>query len=304
MSWKKGNRLPVVTEAQAEGRTREIYDELKQALGVPHVNVIHQVYGGFPKFLDLHWRSFKPAVETARFFELADRLRADAYTRMHNYFEIPDLCAKTSSVQFSEGAQQELTRAVDLFTYYNPLLLLLVAGQLQAFEGPIGDPQAAREPSSPPAFDGAPILVNEEVTPQPIKKLYEEIKRTFGLPLVSTDYRAMARWPDFLRAYWELLKEISDSPLYQQCQNGIRETAWALTRELPGPIDMAVSGLEEMEIDEADISSIVRISDLFVHGFSSQTLNISMAKIALEGGNLARRSEPPAAESKSPTRAA
>lgn len=310
MSWKKGNRLPQVTEAQAEGRTREIYEEVKQALGLPHVNVMCQVYGGFPQFLNLHWETFKPVVETRRFFELAERLRADAYTRMHNYFAIPNLGEALNELHFSEGASKELTDVIDLFQYSNPLLLLLATAQMQSFEGAIGDSSAAREQAAHPVFGLRPILIHEETAPAHVKKIYEEIKRTFSMPVVSMDCRAMARWPDFLRAYSDALKNVVDSPLYHQCQNGIRETAWALTRELPGPIELSVSTLEETGVDESDISSIVRISDMFVHGLSSLTLNISMAKIGLEGGNLSHRERPAEAASdtagdvKSPTRAA
>jgi hypothetical protein len=76
MPWRKGNKLPVVAEEQAEGRTREIYDEIKGALGFPHVTVPHQAYGVHPEFLEMHWRALRPVVESGEFLQLAGRIRA------------------------------------------------------------------------------------------------------------------------------------------------------------------------------------------------------------------------------------
>ena len=81
-------------EADAAGRTLEIYQEIKTALGLPLVNVIFQAYGVYPRFLELMWKTMRPAVETQDFFRFADRLRGEAYTATHNYFSIPDLCSR------------------------------------------------------------------------------------------------------------------------------------------------------------------------------------------------------------------
>ncbi|HWR37286.1 MAG TPA: halocarboxylic acid dehydrogenase DehI family protein [Clostridia bacterium] len=289
MSWKKGNRLSMVRESEARGRVREIYDEFKHALGVPHVNVVIQVYAAFPTFLDLFWRTTKPVAETQGFFDFAERLRADAYTRIHNYFDVPDLCERTADMKFSTGAQQELAEVIELFQYNNPLLLLLAAAQMQSFDGPIGDANAVRKPARHPVFQNKPILIEEDQQPAPVRKICDEMKRAFGMPVVNTDYQALARWPDFLRTYWEVLKPTSESPLFQQCRYSIRESAFSLSRDLPGPIELTVAQLSEAGMDDDDLASLVRITELFVGGLSGLVLNIAIAKIGMEGGNLQQR---------------
>src|ERR671922_534395 len=77
MPLKKG-KPALVGEQEAEGSTREIFSEIKQALGVPHVNLVFQAYAAHPRFLELHWRATKPILGTQEFFQLADRLRAEA----------------------------------------------------------------------------------------------------------------------------------------------------------------------------------------------------------------------------------
>jgi hypothetical protein len=276
----------MVTEAQAQGRTREIYAEIRQALGLAHVNVIFQVYGGYPEFLEAFWRVFKPIMESGSFFELGERLRADCYTRMHNYFEVPDLCRDMTAMNFSEGARAELSEVVDMFLYSDPLMLLTAVTLIQALEGPIGTVTESKR-ADHPVFVNRPVLVDEDAAPPMIKKIYEDMKRSTEMPIVNSDFRAFARWPDFLRALWDTLKVTTESPVYHQALNGIRETAWGLAREVPGPVELSVSTLEEAGVEEEEISSLVRINEVFVQGLSRMTLNVAVAKIGLEGGNKA-----------------
>ena len=99
------HKLHLVREHEAEGRIAEIFGEIREALGIPHVNVIFQTFASFPEFLDLFWRALKPALETQEFFSFSERLGAEAYTRVHNYFSIPDLRRKVAEMNFSAGAQ-------------------------------------------------------------------------------------------------------------------------------------------------------------------------------------------------------
>src|SRR5258708_16872333 len=145
MPLSRKRRLPLVRESDASGRTLEIYQEIKEALGVPHVNLIFQAYGAHPNVLELLWKLLRPALETTEFFNFSSRIGAEGYTRVHNYFPVPDLSKQISEAHFSVGAQHELARVVDLFHYNNPLLLVTAATLLQAFEdGPSGRRSSSR----------------------------------------------------------------------------------------------------------------------------------------------------------------
>lgn len=284
MPWRKGNRLKLVSEAEASEPIRRIYAETKEALGVPFVSTLFQAYAAYPLFLELHWRALKPVVETEEFFRLAGRLRAEAYTRIHNYFTIPDLCAQMTDLSFSEGARHELTEVVELFHYANPVLLLIVSAQLQGFDTPAGEPRPAHRPAAHPVFPAKPVLVEEDNAPPAVRKVFEDVKQVLGLPIINTHLRAMARWPDFLSAYWGLLRSIAPTPLYVESQFGVRETAWTLAREIPQGVDLQVSALSDAGMSDDDIASVVRITELYLKALSAQVLNITVAKIALEGG--------------------
>jgi hypothetical protein len=99
----------------------------------------------------------------------------------------------------------------------------------------------------------------------------------------------MARFPAFLDLYWDLLKRLLQSPVYQESQYGIQEAAWNLARELPGPVELSIEQLLDSGMKQEDIGSVARILDLFVKNLSGLLMNVAVAKIALEGGNIAER---------------
>jgi hypothetical protein len=284
MPLRRNSRLPLVTEAEATGRTREIYQEIKLALGLPHVNLFFQAFGPHPEFLELQWRAFRPVVSTGEFFRLAERLRAEAYTRVQNYFRVPDLCGDAQQKDFSPGALHEMTGVVELFHYNNPLLLLICAAQTQALEEVAFSDVAAALPPNHPQFTVKPTTVPEESAPAPTRKLYEEIKAAMGLTFVNTDYRAFARWPDFLAEYWRVLKPALASPLYGEHKRRMCESALSLALELPAAPDLGMEALAAAGIDDEECSAIVKTTDLFLNVLSGLVLNVAFAKIGLEGG--------------------
>jgi hypothetical protein len=287
MTWRKGNRLRLVPESQAEGRVAEIFSEMKHVLGIPCVDGTYQALAAYPKFLSLHWQALRPIVETAEFFALAERMRADCYTRMHGYFEIPDLYTHISNLGFSTRAREELANAVELYNYSLPLLLLMIAAQLQAFDSPVGQKGAGTHPPTHPVFEEKLVTVPEQGAPAHIVRCYEEVKRAVSLPFVPDFYLSIARWPDFLREFWDTLKPILTSPVFEGCHYGERETAFALVREFPVPLELDIEQLADAGMGDEDIGSIIHILESFVDALSAMLLQIAAAKIALEGGTRA-----------------
>jgi hypothetical protein len=285
MPWKKGNRLHAVSEPNAQPEIRAIYADIRQKLGIPHVHLIFQVYAAYPGFLALHWKLFGPIVDSGEFFHLAERLRADAYTRAHNYFEIVNLSPRLDALHFSDGLKQEMTDVIELFVYSDPLLLLISAAQQQAFDGAIGTGRPAMLPPVPGRFTTQPVFVDEQSAEPDTRRIFEEIRQASGLPTVSHDFQALARFPDFLRIYWDFLQPLLASPLYRECQHGIHESAWTLARELPGTIELTLEQMTAAGMQEDDVASIVRITQAFTRGLSGSLLNIVVAKISTEGGN-------------------
>src|SRR5256885_6773144 len=149
---EKRGKLKFVREREAEGRTREIFDEVRHALRIPGIPLLYQAYAAHPEFLELHWRAFKPLLASAEFFNTADRLRGEAYTRAHNYFPINDLCEPLDRMSFSPGAKHQLGDVIDLFNFKDPLVLLISSIQLLAFDQAIPQEELPAASAEHPIF--------------------------------------------------------------------------------------------------------------------------------------------------------
>ena len=284
MAWRKRAARPeIVREGDAQGRTRQIYQEIKQALGVPHINLVYQLYGAHPSFLELHWQALRPAVDSAEFFEFAERIRADGYTRVHSYFAVPDLCKGLG--ELSSGAREEITEVAEVFHYTDALLLLILTTQLQAFDAPVGTPRSHQTAPSHPTFTEKPIVVNESSAGIEQRRIFEDIRRVLSVSILNTEFRALARFPAFFTAYWQALKPAVQSPLYEGMVLAVRETAWALARELPVIIEVSPEQMAEAGMDEKEISDVMRLTQSLTRSMAGMVLNIAMAKIGIEGGN-------------------
>jgi hypothetical protein len=284
MPWRKGNRLKRIREGEAQGRIRDIYDEIKTAFGVPYVDFVFQALALYPAFLELLWRAIEPIVTSQQFFVLADRLRADAYTRAHSYLSVRDFRERVSRMDLGENGRQELVRVIDLCNYGRPLVLLTLAGQFLAFEAPIGGVDAVHATADHPVFTGSPVMIEEDAAPAGVRRIFDELKRRLNLPFVPSEYRAFARWPEFLNIYWQDMKNTIKSPVYEGCHHALRETAFSLAREFPERLQLAIPDLSEAGMSDSDITSVVRITELFLYSLSASVLNLAVAKIGIEGG--------------------
>jgi hypothetical protein len=222
-------------------------------------------------------------LETNEFFGAAERIAAEAYTRVHNYMNVPDLSRKVEELDFSIGAKEELKDTIDLYVYNNSVLLLISAAQIQALENP-SSASGTTTPAQHPVHPKRPVLVDEKHAPPDTQKIYEDIKKTMGAPFLNTSYFNFGRWPDFLREYWSSLKPILLSPLYEQTRIGMQQSALTLAAELPRPLQLSAAQLEEAGISPASLSAITQTTEFFMLLLSRQLLNITFAKIGLEGG--------------------
>ncbi len=283
MAWKK-QKLRLVPESEADEATLEIYAEIKHALGIPYINPMFQAYAAYPEYFRLLWNALVPALETREFFSAAERIAAESYTRVHNYLSVPDLSRKVKEMDFSLGAQEELKDVTDLYLYNNSVLLLICAAQMQAFENPSASARPATEPAEHPSHPERPILVKESNAPPETRKIYEDIKKTMGTPFLNTSYINFGRWPDFLRVYWETIKPVILTPLYEQNHMAIRQSALALAAELPRPLPLSPAQTEEAGVSPNDLNDVIQVTEFFLNLLSKQLLNIAFAKIGLEGG--------------------
>ena len=126
--------------------TRQVFSEIKQALGLPVLRVFFPALAVYPQFLQLHWKMLRPMVSSAEFFACADRLRADADTRAHNYLRIPDLCSRLAESLRRRRRPGTGRPHWTCFTTPIHCCCSCFRAQMQALEGPVGEGANNRQP--------------------------------------------------------------------------------------------------------------------------------------------------------------
>jgi len=283
MRWKRGSRLQLIGEGDASPRIRAIFADMRECLGLPVVPPLYRAYAVFPDFLERHWQSFRPILKSRQFFVLGARLAAESYTRAHNYFAIGHLDERESG-SVSEVALP-LSQVLDYYQYLDPLLLLITATQMQAFEGPSGEPAGITQDARHASFPVAPRLLCDTEASPTVQRIWEERRKLLELAFISDEHRALACWPDFYQQYWAALKGLLQSPLYEDCQYRIGESALRLARELPTCQDTTIPDLLEAGLEGEQVSSLVRINEEFMQAFTGLLLDVTFARIGSEGGN-------------------
>jgi hypothetical protein len=102
---------------------------------------------------------------------------------------------------------------------------------------------------------------------------------------LSDEHRALAAYPSIYQEYWRALRGLIASPLYNDCQYRISESAWGLVREMPARIDTSIELLFERGLSEEDVSSLAHIHESIVHSLSGLLLDVIFARIGCEGGS-------------------
>jgi hypothetical protein len=208
-------------------------------------------------------------------------MAAESYTRAHNYFNIEALTMSESRTDISP--KLPISQVLDYYQYLDPLLLLISAAQMQAFECPVGE-EGDIDPANHPDFPVAPFLLSPEQVTSAVQRTWDERRRILEVALLSDEHRALACWPSFYGEYWSLLKNILQSPVYADCQYRIGESALALAGELPVRVETPVPQLLDAGMDDEELSSLVRINEAFMQAMTGLVLDVTVARIACDGG--------------------
>ena len=70
----------------------------------------------------------------------------------------------------------------------------------------------------------------------------------------------------------------------------MREDALGMVDELPGPVEFDATELAELGMNQSEAGSLIGITNMFARSLAASLLNVSVARIALEGGSLRPKS--------------
>ncbi|MGH2442869.1 MAG: halocarboxylic acid dehydrogenase DehI family protein [Chloroflexota bacterium] len=237
-----------VSEADAQGAVKAIYDDIKNTLRVPVVNLVFRVLATQPDFLQLAWRQLEPNLRTVYFESRADVIRAAAVQGAEKLGSPP------------KPEDSGVASLLGLFHYVNPKLLLAVAVLRSAVNGqyPMLEklPESEKRQIETGVDPRMPTisLIDEETASPAIADIFADIKATLGIPVLNTDYRALATYPSYLQIAWEALKPATSTAGYRSLERELRMMAEQTILVLPfrveiNPHIMRLCGLTESECE-------------------------------------------------------
>ncbi len=284
---KSPARLVIVQEEDASPPVRECFEEITAALGFPVVNVIFRAFAKYPRFLRLQWDFLKPNALTQDFFDKTEVLRRQAQAMVREKLDVADHRAVLRMRGSSDDAIREMRLVLDFFLYCDPFLLLIASALQSGLAGrPLaGKPWAYLLPyhTHPTRFQEVK-LVEWEQAGAAVQGIYRQVMEHYGLPFVPTDFRALARWPDFLALAWEDWKSKVRLPAYADGVRELNELSVALARDLPFPFALSRATLREAGFTPSQISDILASVDLFQGLLPALIVNIAAFRLGLEGG--------------------
>ena len=149
-----------------------------------------------------------------------------------------------------ESQRFQIQRALKLYHYINPKLLLLTSALKISLHGEnIGRPDANLA-TTPLIARGIPrTMYPMEFASDPpederVQAVYDDVKRTLSLPAVFGEYRTLALWPEYLSAAWQRLKPLQRLSAYREASEELRQLSVHLARELPFPVRLTLRRIE------------------------------------------------------------
>lgn len=277
--------LPEVMPDQADLRIAPIYEDIQRTLRVPVVNLIFRTLANYPDFLRQAWAQLAPVGRMPAFEKAADEIRAAA---------LLESAGETTGVEWERLGDLDTIRAFnDTIHYVLPkLLLIATAFDEMAFRAQSrerGGGRALEDTSgiAPGVAHGTTKveMVDPEKAATRVRELFESIKERHGHPLVSSYYRGLGNWPDFLEAIWERTKPLVGSSAYEARKEQLIRDARGAVRDLPIAGSPPTGANDQQREEIRDILAAFRLKFI-----PEMLIDASLTKAMIDGSEAARSS--------------
>lgn len=269
---------PDIMPDQASEQIRPLYEDIQRTLRVPLVNLIFRTLANYPDYFAPMWKELSPAFRSIVFEKRADALRGKALLK-----RVPD----SSGVNWESLADLDRLRAFnDTIYYVLPKLLLVTTAFYEASFGSkftedsgfAKEQDSSQMPLGVAEGTGKVQMVDPQKASAQVSGLFTSIKETHGHPLVSSYYRGVANWPDFLQEGWTRIQPLVGSSPYEERKQELIKEALTGIGNLPLP------KVKKPEMDKEQGEEIRRILTAFQHKFIPEMLlDVALLKAMLDG---------------------
>jgi hypothetical protein len=270
--------VPEISEREAQGHLKRIYQDIKAVLKVPVVNFLFRTMAFYDKFLAVGWHQVRANMLTLRMEEAAESLRHPKVSASHpkvNWSEIYDAITL-----------EKIRRIVFAFNYVNPKLLLIVSAWAESLGGRIiSGSGPAREYMTPGIYPGLPPveLVSTDQAPVNIKYILMDIIEKHHVLDAASDFRALAKYPEFLSITWNSLRPFVGTDEYAALAADLKRRSIELAHQMPFPVTITRRMLEQM-YSPAEIAGIMGIVSMFQDFIPALIIDGEFFRKSLAGG--------------------
>jgi hypothetical protein len=270
-------RIEPVDKHTAPPEIRQVLDDVQSVMGIPWPPANWRCYAMYPAAMLRLWDRMRFAVNTGPFLGDAIAIADHAARSMDDWYRPafePDIPHHDV-----HRVQWEL----DAFNYGNPQLLIEQAALSRALRGEVVGstdpiPEAPRQPS--PYRHGQLHLVSEEEASIETRALYDDIKRTLNVPIVNSDYQAMAKWPAFLHPAWEDIKPYQERDEFRALSQRLARMADEGADRLHPAVEISTHELHESCGSDEQWDNLRQMVQMFTDLLPGLIINVAMLRIA------------------------
>lgn len=277
----EGSGFPLIEPRQAPPEIKACLDEIQDTLGIPWLPMNWRAYALYPEVLQLFWQRLKPVTQTEAFLEHAVAIMAYVYENANDWYQ------PSFQIHIEEADQHHIQRELNAFSFGNPQLLIqqVVLSRVLAGEtvGQEGNPDSRRGPN---LYRHHKIqLIDEQAVgafSEEMQRVYRDIKQTLGVPLISSEYQALARWPTFFLAAWEDIKRWRDRPEYGMLRQDIEHLAADAVNRLQPTIWIGKREVRDCLDNPEDFTHIQQTVQMFEDMLPELIMHDALFHLSLE----------------------
>ncbi len=241
--------FPAIIESEATGRVAEIFDDIRQVMGMPVINLVWRHFALNPDGLAWAWRTLRPHYESGA-------VEAEAAALVKE-IEVETLPVMPQALLRSSGIDAEAERSLrvvlDTYDRGNAMNLVALATLFVDPEtppAPPGDPSARLQTVAGPA----PTIPAMDGIPEDILPLVRSIN-TFGAGehdhIMASIYRQFAHWPGYLSLSWMALAPMAQDGRLDAMIESTHRKGLARAARLVGSVEPAPASENTPVIREA-----------------------------------------------------
>lgn len=269
-----------VKKQEAPPEARALLDDVERTMGLPWPPASWLTYAQFPGVMRLFWERLKPSVATEESLEDALGITARAYREVGKWYR------PRFRPSLPPEVRQRIEWEIDAFEFGNPQLLIQQAALSRALRGStVGRERPAEPRRHPIGYRRSEIrLIDEQSAPPEVGQLYADIRQTLDVPVLSSDYQALGKWPAFLGPASEDAKPWLLSDEYSRLLLDLSLMAAEAAGRLTQPLRIGQDELLAALPNAGDRQVLQQAVGLFTHLLPGLIANDALFRLGIAAG--------------------